>query len=423
MAYAPEEHHLGWKGGGMIPRARPSYGLAELRAALWAQADEVEHFENELAAYFNLSHAITFPYGRSAIYACLRALDLAGGEVVQPAYNCVVVAHATVAAEYRPVFVDAQSHSPNQDLDEMVDRVGTHTVAVLPTSIFGMTFDVKALCEAIRRRNARACILVDCCQCFDARWQGEPLAAWGDAVLLAFGIGKPMTTLYGGALLTNRDDLASVVRRYRDATFRLPGRDFAFHRWLYYLTSWLALSGPCVGLTDWLERADTPLHRYLVAQRARETIRLPNDHDMLMLPMAAGMGRAQLQRVAGFIRRRQEIATLYAQELSDVEGLELLPWMAGTSYAIYAVRLRQPTERQSVLTALRQAGVQGDTVLNYVVPGLACYRAAGYVDTPFPQAMAWSKSVLNLPNHPTMTEKQVWRVVRTVRRIFGARHD
>ncbi len=161
----------------MIPRARPSYHWTDLRAAWRASLDEVERFESALASYFNLSHAITFPYGRSAIYACLKALALAGGEVVQPAYNCVVVAHATMAAGCRPVFVDAQSHSPNQDHQAMVEHVGPQTVAVLPTSIFGIPFDAKALCEAIRSRNPKALILMDCCQCFDARWQGERLAS------------------------------------------------------------------------------------------------------------------------------------------------------------------------------------------------------------------------------------------------------
>ena len=403
----------------MIPRARPSYQWADLRAAWHACRDAVEQFESALATYFNLNHAIVFPYGRSAIYTCLRALAQPDGEVVQPAYNCVVVAHATMCAGYRPVFVDAQPHSPNQDPEAMVERVHPATVAVMPTSIFGLPFDAKALCEAIRQRNPKALILLDCCQAFDARWHGERLASQGDAALLAFGLGKPMTTLYGGALLTNRDDLAQAVRQYRHTTFRTPGRAAVLRRWSYFLGSWLALLSPCVRLTDWLEHVDTPLHRYLLTLRAREAIRLPADHDMLMLPLEAAIGRAQLQRVAGFMHRRREIAAIYAQALENVPGLELLPWTDGASYAIYAVRLQQPAQRQHVLKSMHQSGVQGDTVLSYVIPNLACYRAQGYTGTPFPHAIAWSRSVLNIPNHPTMSDRQVWRVVRAVREALG----
>src|SRR5262245_1689894 len=407
----------------MIPRARPSYHWTDLRAAWRASLDEVERFESALASYFNLSHAITFPYGRSAIYACLKALDLAGGEVVQPAYNCVVVAHATMAAGCRPVFIDAQAHSPNQDPQAMVEHVGPQTVAVLPTSIFGIPFDAKALCEAIRSRNPKTLILMDCCQCFDARWQGERLASQGDATLLAFGLGKPMTTLYGGALLTNRDDLAYTVRQYRNSTFRVPGHTAVLRRWVYFLGSWLALSSSWVGLTDWLEHMDTPVQRYLLTLRARESIRLPVDHDVLMLPMEAAIGRTQLQRVAGFMRRRRDIASTYARELGYLPGLTLLRCTDGGLYAIYAARLCRPEQRQHVLAGMHRGGVQGDTVLNYVVPGLACYRAEGYTDAAFPQAAAWSQSVLNLPNHPTMSDRQVHRVVYVVREALGERSD
>ena len=406
----------------VIPRVRPSYSRAELWAALRPGADAVVGFERDLAAHFGMRHALVFPYGRSALCAALRALIPAGGEVVQPAYNCAVVAHATMAAGCRPVFVDAQPSSPNQDPEQMVERVSAKTVAVVPTSIFGTTFDAAALCDAIRRRNPKTLILVDCCQCFDARWHGAPLATQGDAALLAFGIGKPMTTLYGGALLTNREDVAQTVHRFRDEVFRPRPFDARIRRWGYLLGSWLGLSAPLVGLTYWLENTDNPLHRYLLKQRARDEIRLPADNEVLMTAMEAAVGRAQLRRVDTFLRRRHEIAAIYASELRDVEGLNLLAWPDGSSYAIYAARMQEPEKRPSVLAAMRRGGVQGDTTLSYVVPGLDCYRNGGYGAGGFPWASRWAQSVVNFPNHPTMTDDQVRRVVRIVRRVFSGVH-
>jgi len=402
----------------MIPRVRPSYGVAELLAALRPGADAVAAFEAELAAHFGTRHALVFPYGRSAIHACLRALDLTG-EVVQPAYNCVVVAHATVLAGCRPVFVDSEADSPNQDPDETIGRVGPHTVAVLPTSTFGLTFDGIALCEAIRRRNSAALIVMDCCQCFDARWQGDSLVTQGDAAVLAFGIGKPMTTLFGGALVTNRDDLAAAVYRYREATFRARPPLARLRRWMYFLASWAAFTAPLAGFANLLENGATPLRRYLATLRAREAIGLPADNAVWPTPMEAAIGRVQLQRVTGFLDRRRAIAARYTDALADLDDLELLQWPAGSSYAIYAARLRQPAQRDAVLASLRAAGVQGDTTVGYVVPDLACYRARGYDGAQFPNAMKWASSVINFPNHPTMADTNVDAVIRAVRRAFG----
>ena len=403
----------------MIPRVRPSYNWADLWAALCAYQHCVEQFEDALAAYFGRLHAIAFPYGRSALYACLRACSPVGGEVVQPAYNCVVVAHATMLAGYQPLFVDAQATSPNQDPEAMLSRIGAGTAAVIPTSIFGMSFDAAALCAEIRRRNPRALIIMDCCQCFDAHWQGEPLIAQGDAALLAFGIGKPMTTLYGGALLTDRDDIAGAVRHYRDTTFQQPTRWAKLQRWVYFFASWLALSGPFVTWTDRFESAATPLRRYLLTLRAREAIRLPVDSEVQMMSMAAAIGLSQLQRAGYFTRRRHEIAKLYERALQDVPHLTLLAWPEGSSYAIYAARLSKPVSRPQVLEAWRRGGVQGDTVLNYVVPGLACYRAQRYGDTTFPHAMSWAESVLNLPNHPSLPDAQALQCAQVVRQSLA----
>lgn len=403
----------------MIPRVRPSYSMAELRAALGAAPDAVASFERELADYFGMRHALTFPYGRSAIYACLHALGRVG-EVVQPAYNCVVVAHAAVVAGSRPVFVDSETQSPNQDPSRMAEHVNERTVAVVPTSIFGIPFDAAALCEAIRRRNRDAFILMDCCQSFDARWKGAPLAAQGDATVLAFGIGKPMTTLYGGALLTNRDDIAQAVRSFRDAQFGRRRPHEVASRWAYFLATWLAFSNSGARLTDLLENLETPLHHYLKGKRARDAIRLPRDNTTWMLPMEAAIGRVQLHRVADFIARRRDIAAIYARELGGVAGLELLEWPDGASFAIYAARVRDPDMRERILTAMRAGGLQGDTTLGYVVPELECYRDGGYGGGRFPNAVSWSRSVINLPSHPRLSDREVLHVAQVVRGAFEA---
>jgi len=398
----------------MIPRTRPSYTPAELYAALGAKEDDPARFEKELADFFQMRHAFVFPYGRSAIHATLRALELRG-DVVQPAYNCVVVAHATLLADCQPVFVDSQRHDPNQDPQEMADAVTAQTVAVIPTATFGWSFDPEALCAAIRRRNPRAVILMDCCQAFDAAFQSRALAQSGDAAVLAFGIGKPITALFGGALLTNRDDIAARVCAYRDATFGAPRFDATARLWMYFLATWLALAEPFVGFTDWLEQNDTPLRRYLFRLRAREAIRLPADNQTDLAPMSAAIGRAQLRRANALGERRRVIAARYRAELQGLPGFEIEDWLSGSSFAIFAVRLRQSERRAAFLDYLRRAGVQGDTNLSYVVPALKCYTELGFRGEEYPYALDWARRVINLPGYPALTDTKVERVCDALR--------
>jgi dTDP-4-amino-4,6-dideoxygalactose transaminase len=403
----------------MIPSNKPSYSFRDLHAALSHDSRTVDCFERELAVYFDFQYAITFPYGRSALYATLRALGKPKGEVVQPAYNCVVVAHATVTAGHQPVFIDASAAAPNQDADRMVEAVGPRSVAVIPTSLYGIAFDAEGLYGEIRRRNRDACILVDCCQAFGARWDGRLLMHACDGALLAFGIGKPMTTLNGGALLTNRSDLAASVYSFREQYYRSQSIIAAFQRLFYFVASWAALSPSMTALTDFLMNADTPLRRYLRRLRAREEIRLPEDNEVLMLPMQAAIGRQQLHRLSGFMKRRREIAESYSQAFQKLPHLTLLPWGEGSTFAIYTVRLRRPEDRNRIVSMMRKHGVQCDTILNYVIPGLDCYRDMGFTSDPFPHARSWSESVLNLANHPSMTDRQVQMVIRAMQETFG----
>jgi dTDP-4-amino-4,6-dideoxygalactose transaminase len=278
---------------------------------------------------------------------------------------------------------------------------------------------VETMREDIRRRNRDACVIVDCCQAFDARWGGNLINHAGDGALLAFGIGKPMTTLYGGALLTNRRELATAVRTFRDLTYRRPGSMAVFRRWFYFMASWAALSTAMVSLTDYLINADTPLSRYLWKLRARETIRLPENNAVLMLPMEAAIGRSQLERLSQFMTRRREIAAQYNEAFKKLPNIKLLNWNEGSTFTIYTIRLKRPLDRPRVASLMRKKGVQCDTILSYVIPGLECYQEIGFSAKDFPHARAWSESVLNLPNYPHMTDKQVQKVIRTMEETVG----
>jgi len=104
-----------------------------------------------------------------------------------------------------------------------------------------MTFDVETMREDIRRRNGMHALFVDCLSGFGCTL-GKNLIMHAETGLFWLLVGKPMTTLYGGALLTNRRELATAVRTFRDRTYRQPGRIAVFRRWLYFIASWAVLS-------------------------------------------------------------------------------------------------------------------------------------------------------------------------------------
>ncbi len=397
----------------MIPRVRPSYAFQDVRAILFPPRQALMELEEALARHFGVRDAILFPYGRSAIYAVLRAMDLRG-KVVQPAYNCTVVAHATVMAGGAPLFVDCEETNPQPDVDALLAAVDMETAAVIPTSIFGHTFDAPRLVEMIRRKNKNAFVLLDCAQAFTVKWNDALLGAQGDAAILAFGIGKAMTALFGGAVLTTRADVAARVRAWRTREFIAPAPLHTLKLLGYFIASWGATTERGAVLTDWIENSGALKAALFDKMRARGAIDLPRDNQIFMPRVAAALGGAQLTRLDAFLARRRAISELYARELQNVADIELPKWQGGATHTIYTIRLAASAMRHAALQGLRRRGVQGGVVTDYVVPEMECYRALGFADT-YPNARAWADRVLNLPNHPSMTDAQVKKSARALR--------
>ena len=161
----------------MIPRLKPFVGSEELLSLFQTRKNAVERFEKAFAAEFSTRHALAFPYGRSALWAFFKAMGIEDAEVVQPAYTCSVVGHATVLSNNIPVFVDINLNDYNMDLDLFRKAITPKTRAVLPTHLFGYPMDVDSVNQIVReaenRFGQRIYIIQDCAHSFEAEWQGR----------------------------------------------------------------------------------------------------------------------------------------------------------------------------------------------------------------------------------------------------------
>jgi len=83
-----------------------------------------------------------FSFGRTALYALLKAWGLEKDEVICPAYTCVVVQHAIVISGNTPVFVDCEEGSFNMSYDGITDAITDKTRAIVVTHLFGYPMDV-----------------------------------------------------------------------------------------------------------------------------------------------------------------------------------------------------------------------------------------------------------------------------------------
>ncbi|MBI4773477.1 MAG: DegT/DnrJ/EryC1/StrS family aminotransferase, partial [Deltaproteobacteria bacterium] len=201
----------------MILMLNPPLGANELAAAfdLFAK-NALEEFESAFSRAMGTKYAVAFPYGRTALMALLEALDLRRREVLCPAYTCAVVPHAIVYSGNEPVFVDCEPGGFNMDLDRAERLITRKTGAVIATSLFGYPVDLDRL-GAVRDAHPHLHLIMDCAQSVGAVWKGRPIHKEGIVALFGFGIGKTLTSVFGGMITTDDSSVYNRLKQVRYA--------------------------------------------------------------------------------------------------------------------------------------------------------------------------------------------------------------
>lgn len=403
----------------MIPRLKPFIGKEELIALVEKMPNAVEKFEEKFAAAFSASFAIAFPYGRSALWAFLKALKIEDAEVVQPAYTCSVVGHATVLSGNCPRFVDCTLTDYNMDLDKFEKAITAHTRVVIPTHIFGYPMDVNRVNQIVRdaenRYGHRIYIIQDCAHSFDAEWQGEPVIRAGDCALFGLGISKQITSIFGGMMTTNDKDIAGKLISFRDENFSRKTFFEIIQRALYLPAAMIAFSDTFYELTYWLQER-TPLLKHLTdAYHLDQKIHLPPDYDRLLSSLEARVGLRQLEKYAFIKHRRREIVDYYFGALKVPDGWVLPPRVDGATYSHFVIRV---PNREKVIKDISRVGIQLGRLIEYSMPHLPAYREFSSGQE-FPNSLLCSQSMINLPIHPNIETRTIEEITKLLDAVAG----
>lgn len=379
----------------MIPRFKPYFNKKELLAAIKPDPRAVERFEREFAGTFDAKYALAFPYGRSALWAFFKAMDIHDAEIIMPAYTCSVVAHAIVLSCNRPRFVDITLYDYNMDLNQVADAINGKTRAVIATHLFGYPLDVDRLSVIVRKAEKhfghKIWIIQDCAHSFGAEWKGRMVCNTGDAALFGLNISKMITSIFGGMITTNDIELYTKLKFWRDANFRKRGILKTIQRFLYLIAVYFAFNKRIYGMVYWLQEKTPFLNRLTRAYHLDDKIHFPPDYLDQMLPIEARVGSVQLKKYPEIIHRRREMVTSYDQNLPGREGWVKPPLVNGATYSHYVVLV---PDRKKVLQEMAKEGVQLGQLIEYSVPHLDCYQASS---EQFTNSLLCSTNTINIP--------------------------
>lgn len=349
------------------------------------QGPSVERFEQALAAYLGVKHAVAFSNGTAALHGAVAAAGLGpGDQLLTTPLTFVATANAALYVGAEPVFVDIHRGSycidPNKTAKKM-EELPRKIKAIVPVSFAGYPFDMGDF-KIIAKENG-AVLIEDACHALGGERCGRKVGFDADMTALSFHPVKHITTGEGGAVVTNNAKFAQKLRLFRThGITRDPSR--------------------------FLDSPDGPWHSEM--------------HDLgynyRLSDIQCALGLSQLRRLDSFIERRRELAALYRMNLAGIRSLYQPPAHEGHAYHLFPIRVDAEL-RKPLFSYLAENGI--NLQVHYKpVPLQPYYRERfGYRDGDFPEAENYYKEAISLPLYPSMEEDDVLRVVTCIKDFFA----
>ena len=360
-----------------------------LKNQFLTQGSQVPLFEQELCRYTGAQSAVAVNSGTSGLHiACLAAGVTAGDTVWTVPISFAASANCARYCGASVDFVDIDPHTRNLNVSALVDKLhlaaAEHTLpkVIVVVHFTGSSNDMAAIAAITEPFNIT--LIEDAAHALGASDpQGHKVGAckYSAMTVLSFHPVKSITSAEGGAVLTNDDELAVLLRRYAShGITREPGM-----------------------LGD--EHADEP---WFYAQ-------FELGYNYRLSDLHAALGRSQLAHIDEFIARRRALAENYHQALADLPLILPQPDANG-AWHLYMVELTAH-DRTEVFNALRARGI-GVNVHYIPIHWHPYYQQLGFQRGQFPQSEAYYNRALTLPLYPGLSADNQNEVIQQLKEVL-----
>lgn len=179
------------------------------------QSENVRRFEQEWSQWLGVKHSVFVNSGASANYATIYALKyLYGtGEIIVPAITWVSDISSVVLSGFKPVFVDCDPKNLAMNEADILIKINENTKAVFLTHVLGFNGLSERLLEVLFEKGIP--LIEDVCESHGANFNGGKLGTFGLASNFSFYYAHHMSTIEGGMISTDDDELYETIRMLR----------------------------------------------------------------------------------------------------------------------------------------------------------------------------------------------------------------
>lgn len=362
-------------------------------------------FEAEFARYIGVKHAIMVNSGSSA--NLLAAFTLAnplcplnggrrriepGCEVIVPALTWSTTVWPFVQAGAIPVFVDCDPLTLQMQPEAIEAAITPRTAAIAIVHVLGGAVDVPAVRRIADQHGLW--LFEDTCESLGVLWEGLQVGSFGHLGSFSFYFAHHITTIEGGMVVTDDDELADLMRAVRA------------HGWIRHMDSAQA-------------------HAAATPEIDPRFLFITTGFNLRPTEINAAIGLVQLKKLDGFNEKRREIARQLDDGLASLRSKGLVTPMTFDQRCQpapfgYPVLCRSTEERNSLQRHLEASGIETRPV---ICGNLARQPALRHFEHRISGDLGGADAVMDRGlywgTHPMMSDEEVAYIIKRVEENFA----
>ena len=366
---------------GQYKKIRPEVdtAIAEvLNSAAFINGPAVKSFQKNLENYLNVKHVIPCGNGTDALQVALMALGLQpGDEVITTSFTFIATAEVIALLKLTPVLVDVDPDTFNIDPAAIERAITPKTKAIIPVHLFGQCADMHAIKEIAEKHNLF--VVEDTAQAIGAEYSCynsgnvKKAGTLGDIGCTSFFPSKNLGCYGdGGAIFTNNDDLAEMMRAIVNHGMKVR----------YY-------------------------HDYIGVNSRLDTIQ-------------AAVLDIKLKHLDEYNKARFQAAEYYNRAFAGNPKIKTPVTASFTNHVFHQYTLvLKDVDREGLMKQLTEKGIA--SAVYYPVPlhMQKAYIDPRYTEGDFPVTEELSRTVMSLPIHTELTEEIQKEITEAVLEFVG----
>lgn len=373
--------------------------IVTLNSGYLTMGKEVKAFEAEMAKYLGVKHFVMVNSGSSANLAIFEALLRPanstprlkqGDSVLVPAIAWPTTIWPIIQLGLDPVFVDVDPETLALDLKQaekiILESQGKNFAGIFPIHPLGLSLDEQEYLDFANKHGL--VLLSDVCESLGAFREGKAAGSLSLASSYSFYFSHHLTTMEGGGVATNDDEIADDLRSIRS------------HGWSR-------------------DRSDVDVWSKDVSANDSKFLFVTTGYNIRPMEIQASIGLSQIGDLNNFVANRRRIAkrvyeSLKNTSLSVIDGHHFESKNPEThSWMLIAIRVHGDdafSRRSQILEKLSEKGVETRPVLtgNFLAQP-SVRRIFGHLPHPeiFPVATDISKTCFLVGAHHDLTDEQI----------------